>query len=85
MSIRGGQVKGVILQRPIELAQYTCHDMAAAAAAHGLRRSMGATGICWDNAGAEALWSAFKHECHYRHTFVAKAELIAAVDNWMRS
>ena len=46
---------------------------------------MGATGICWDNAGAEALWSAFKHECHYRPTFVAKAELIAAVDNWMRS
>jgi putative transposase len=64
-------------------SQYTAHEMAAACAAHGLRRSMGATGICWDNAGAESLWSTFKHECYYRHTYAAKAELIAAVDNWM--
>lgn len=44
---------------------------------------MGATGICWDNAGAESLWSSFKHEYYYRHTFATKAELIAAVDKWM--
>ncbi|WP_018598742.1 integrase core domain-containing protein [Mycobacterium sp. 155] len=57
--------------------------MAAAAVTHGLRRSMGAAGICWDNAGAESLWSTFKHEYYYRHTFATKAELIAAVENWM--
>lgn len=44
---------------------------------------MGATGICWDNAGAESLWSTFKHEYYYRHTFRTKTELIAAVDNWI--
>ena len=38
---------------------------------------------CWDNAGAESLWSTFKHEYYYRHTFRTKMELIAAVDNWM--
>jgi transposase InsO family protein len=44
---------------------------------------MGYTGICWDNAGAESLWSTFKHEYYYRHVFTTKAELVAAVDNWM--
>jgi transposase InsO family protein len=40
-------------------------------------------GQCWDNAGAESLWSSFKHEHYYRHVFGTKAELVAAVDNWM--
>ena len=65
-------------------SQYTSHDMARTCTRHGLRRSMGETGICWDNAGAESLWSTFKHEYYYRHTFATKSELIAAVDNWMR-
>ncbi|WP_433653864.1 integrase core domain-containing protein [Nocardia sp. CA-128927] len=32
---------------------------------------------------AESLWSTFKHEYYYRHTFATKAELVAAVDKWM--
>ena len=59
------------------------------AARHGHRRRSratsvdGATGICWDNAGVESLWSTFKHEYYYRHTFTTKTELIAAVDAWI--
>ncbi len=79
---RGGSVKGVVLHSD-RGTQYTSQDMAEAAATHGLRRSMGATGICWDNSGAESLWSTFKHEFYYRHAIATKAELIAAVDNWM--
>ena len=30
---------------------------------------MGATGICWDNAGSESLWSTVKHEYYKRHAF----------------
>jgi len=65
-------------------SQYIAHDMAVACGRHGLRRSIGATAICWDSAGAESLWSTFKHEYYYRHVFATKAELIAAVDNWMK-
>jgi transposase InsO family protein len=73
----------LVFQQPIELAQYTAEIMAQACERYGLRRSMGATGICWDNAGAESLWSTFKHEYYYRYTFVYARELVAAVDNWM--
>jgi putative transposase len=80
--VRGHSCKGVILQSD-RGSQYTANDMALACARHGLRRSMGATGICWDNAGAGSLWSTFKHEYYYRHVYATKSELIAGVDNWM--
>ncbi|WP_235174872.1 IS3 family transposase [Tomitella biformata] len=64
-------------------SQYTSSMMTAACADYGLRRSMGATGVCWDNAGAESLWSTFKHEYYYRHVFATKAELVAAVGRWV--
>lgn len=80
--VRGGRCRGVILQSD-RGTQYTALATAAACVGHGLLRSMGATGICWDNAGSESLWSTFKHECYYRHSFATKSELIAAVDNWM--
>lgn len=67
----------------LSASKYTAAAMAQACAAAGLRRSMGATGICWDNSGAESLWSTFKHEYYYRHTVTTTTELIAAVDKWI--
>lgn len=80
---RGGRCTGTILHSD-RGTQYTAAITAEACARHGLFRSMGATGICWDNAGAESLWSTFKHECYYRHAYATRAELVAAVDNWIR-
>ncbi|MCE4267506.1 integrase core domain-containing protein [Rhodococcus globerulus] len=47
-----------------------------------MRRTIRDTRICWDNTGAESLWSTFKHD-YYRYTFTYASELIAAVDNWI--
>lgn len=69
----------------VTTSRYTAPDLVTAGTSHGLRRSMGVTGICWDNAGVESMWSTFKYGYYYRHTFGAKAECIAAVDNWIRS
>ena len=77
VAVRGGHVGGTIMHSD-RGTQYT-----GACADAGLRRSMGATGICWDNSGAESLWSTFKHEYYYRHVFATKSELVAAVDKWM--
>lgn len=82
IATRGGCGRGTILHAD-RGSQYTASDMATACRRHGLHRSMGATGICWDNAAAESLWSTFKHEHYYRHTYVTKAELVASVDKWM--
>ncbi|WP_161965489.1 IS3 family transposase [Rhodococcus sp. P1Y] len=79
---RGGDVAGTIMHSD-RGSQYTAEIIKEACERYGLRRSMGETGICWDNAGAESLWSTFKHEYYYRHTFAYRTELVAAVDNWM--
>jgi len=83
VAVRGGHVGGTIIHSD-RGTQYTARAMAQACADAGLRRSMGATGICWDHSGAESPWSTFKHEYYYRHTFATRAELVAAVDTWMR-
>ncbi|WP_431941712.1 IS3 family transposase [Nocardia grenadensis] len=82
VATRGGGGRGTVLHAD-RGSRYTASAMAAACRRHGLRRSMGATGICWDNAAAESLWSTFKYEHYYRHVHATKAELIAAVDKWM--
>ena len=82
VAVRGGTVGGTILHSD-RGTQYTAQAMVRACGDAGLRRSMGATGVCWDNSGAESLWSTFKHEYNYRHAFSTKAELVAAVDKWM--
>lgn len=82
VACRGGDVTGTVLHSD-RGGEFTAALTAAACAGHGLERSMGDTGICWDNSPAESFWSTFKHEYYYRHTFVTKAELVAAVDNWI--
>jgi len=79
---RGGRCRGTILHSD-RGGEFTAHLTAQACFWHGLRRSMGATGICWDNSPAESFWSTFKHEEYYRHVYATKAELVASVDNWI--
>jgi transposase InsO family protein len=79
---RGRRCRGTVLHSD-RGGEFTAHLTAAACFRHGLRRSMGATGICWDNSPAESFWSTFKHEEYYRHVYAMKAELVAAVDNWI--
>jgi putative transposase len=82
VTARGGRCRGTVLHSD-RGGEYTAHLTARACFRHGLRRSMGATGICWDNSPAESFWSTFKHEEYHRHTYTAKTELVAAVDKWI--
>lgn len=82
VACRGGDVVGTVLHSD-RGGEFTASLTVAACARHKLERSMGETGICWDNSPAESFWSTFKHEYYYRHAFATKAELVAAVDNWI--
>ncbi|MGE2772725.1 DDE-type integrase/transposase/recombinase [Rhodococcus sp. 1.20] len=50
---RGGDVTGTIMHSD-KGTQFTAGIMKQACERYRLRRSMGETGICWDNAGAES-------------------------------
>jgi transposase InsO family protein len=82
VAARGGGCRDTVLHSD-RGGEYTANLTAQACLRHGLRRSMGATGICWDNSPAESFWSTFKHEKYYRHVYAARTELVAAVDNWV--
>jgi transposase InsO family protein len=79
---RGRSVAGTVLHSD-RGGEFTAALTVRACDRHELERSMGDTGVCWDNSPAESFWSTFKHEYYYRHTFATKAELVAAVDNWI--
>lgn len=82
VSGRGRSVAGTVLHSD-RGGEFTATLTMKSCAAHDLKRSMGDTGICWDNSPAESFWSSFKHEHYYRHSYATKAELGAAIDKWI--
>lgn len=63
--------------------QYTSAAFAAWCAANGVERSMGRTGVCWDNAAAESFFASLKNECYHQHAFATRAEARLAVADYI--
>ncbi|TFD39949.1 transposase [Cryobacterium sp. TMT1-19] len=63
----------MVLLPPVESAQYASAQITAFAAAHGITRSMGHTGICWDNAMAESFFATLKTEFYPQKTSNTKS------------
>ncbi|MGN2638940.1 IS3 family transposase [Nocardia takedensis] len=76
VSIRKHPVAGTVLHSD-RGGEFTSGLTVQACHRHQLKRSMGDTGICWDNSPAESFWSTYKHESYYRHVYATKTELIA--------
>ena len=66
-------------------SQYTSKQIAEVAAGLSILRSMGRTGVCWDNAQAESFWSTYKNEYYYRHVFTTLDQLRRATYVWIDS
>lgn len=85
VATRGGHIDGVVFHSD-RGSQYTSADFGDLCAEHGVVQSMGATGVCWDNAAAESFFGTLKRELAHRHRWTTRAEarrdLIRWIEGW---
>ena len=72
-----------MLQRRVELAQYTAGEFRAACRSLGITQSMGTVGDSYDNAMAESFFSGFKREVIDGEHFATRAEARAQIFTWL--
>jgi transposase InsO family protein len=82
VATRGGRVEGVIFHTD-RGAQYTSAAFATLCQGHGVRQSMGATGVCWDNAAAESFFGTLKRELAHRRRWATRADARRGVIRWI--
>jgi len=67
-------------------AQYTSGDFQKWCATNGVTQSMGAVGVCWDNAVAESFFSHLKTEMFHQQTFSnhlsARTAVMEYIESW---
>jgi putative transposase len=79
---RGGHVDGVVFHSD-RGCQYTSSEFAQLCVRHHVVQSMGATGICWDNAAAESFFATLKRELVHRHAWATRAQAQRAIVRWI--
>jgi len=82
VAARDGNVEGIIAHAD-RGSQYTSHAYQQQLADNGLLPSVGRTGICWDNAVAEAFWATLKRELIDRYQFATRADARRAIFTWI--
>jgi putative transposase len=78
-----GELPGQVIFHADRGTQFTSAQIADAARDLGVLRSMGRTGVCWDNAAAETFWSTLKTEFYNRRRWHTKADARLAVGAWI--
>jgi putative transposase len=82
VATRGGRVDGVVFHSD-RGCQYTSAEYRQRCAHFGVRQSMGATGICFDNSPSEAFFASLKRELVHRRRFATRAEARQAIIRWI--
>ena len=82
IAMRGELAETVLLHADMG-CQYTSSQLARFAHRHNLIRSVGRTGVCWDNAAAESFWATLKVEFYDRYLWPTKAAAKLAVGDWI--
>ncbi len=82
VAMRGALAEQVIFHAD-RGCQYTSGQLARFARKHNLVRSVGRTGVCWDNAAPESSWATLKIEFYDRYLWPTKAAAKLAVGDWI--
>jgi putative transposase len=83
MAIDGGHVETNAIFHSDRGTQYTSAEFAKFCTDNAIRRSVGRTGVCWDNAAAESFFASLKNEMYYRYTFPTRARAKFAVADYI--
>lgn len=85
VATRGGHVADVTFHSD-KGCQYTSGEFGRLCGQLGVVQSMGATGVCWDNAAAESFFGTLKRELVYRRRWAtrsdARRDLIRWIEGW---
>jgi putative transposase len=65
--------------------QYTSHEFDEYCRNHNIRRSMGRTGVCWDNAVAESFFATYKKELIHTRPWPTIDQLKTATFSWIET
>lgn len=82
VATRGGAVDGVVFHSD-RGCQYTSAEFGALCERLGVTQSMGATGVCWDNAAAESFFGTLKRELANRRRWDTRADARRDVIRWI--
>lgn len=74
-----------VLRRPVESAQYTSAVFQHWCGTNEVTQSMGAVGVCWDNAMTESFFSHMKTEMCYQQQFANHLRARTAVMEYIQS
>ena len=66
-------------------AQFTSHEFDEYCRNHNIRRSMGRTGVCWDNAVAESFFATYKKELIHTRPWPTIDQLKTATFSWIET
>lgn len=84
MAVRNGRTRpGVTIFHSDRGTQYTSDDFAKYTTANGITRSVGRTGICYDNAWAESFNATLKNERVHRTFYPTRARAIADIAKYI--
>jgi transposase InsO family protein len=88
VATRGGTVDGVVFHSD-RGSQYTSAGFGELCDRFGVTQSMGATGVCWDNAAAESFFGTLKRELANRRRWETRADarrdLIRWIEGWFNT